>query len=149
MEDKYPKALKEVYVILENSEEEIKQKVPDNFLNFIMKNMEEEYNPSINFNNESWEEDIMEETQQILAIIYRDYLVNKEEREELLKQEAEEEKRIEQELREKYNPDNIFKKSNANKEEKDKEISLIIKEDCVWYKKIIKKILSFFKGKIK
>lgn len=147
MEDKYPKALKEVYVILENSEEEIKQKVPDNFKNFIMKNMQEEYNPSINFNNETWEEDIMEETQQILAIIYRDYLVSKEEREELLKEEAEEEKRIEQELREKYNPDNIFKKSTVIKEEIKKETSLIIREECVWYKRIINKILSFFKGK--
>ena len=39
MEDKYSKALKEVYVILENSEEKIKRKIPENFKLFVSKNM--------------------------------------------------------------------------------------------------------------
>ena len=89
MEDKYSRALKEVYVILENSEEKIKRKIPENFKLFVSKNMDKEYIPNISFNNEIWEDTIMEETQQILAIIYRDYLVTKEEREKLLKEESE------------------------------------------------------------
>ena len=70
MEDKYSRALKEVYVILENSEEKIKRKIPENFKLFVSKNMDKEYIPNISFNNEIWEDTIMEETQQILAIIY-------------------------------------------------------------------------------
>lgn len=145
MEDKYPKALKEVYIILENSEEKVKQKIPENFKKFIIKNMDKEYNANINFNYATWEDTIMEETQQILAIIYRDYLVTKEEREKLLKEESEEEKKIEQELREKYNPDNIFKKNKEKDNSNDNNTSMIKIEEIKWYKKIISKILSIFK----
>lgn len=145
MEDKYSKALKEVYVILENSEEKIKRKIPENFKLFVSKNMDKEYIPNISFNNEIWEDTIMEETQQILAIIYRDYLVTKEEREKLLKEESEEEKRIEQKLREKYNPDNIFKKNKEKDKSNDTNTSMIKIEEIKWYKKIISKILSIFK----
>lgn len=145
MEDKYSKALKEVYVILENSEEKIKRKIPENFKLFVSKNMDKEYIPNINFNNEAWEDTIMEETQQILAVIYRDYLVTKEEREELLKEESEEEKRIEQELRERYNPDNIFKKHKEKNRSNDTNTSMIKIEEIKWYKKFINKILSLFK----
>lgn len=145
MKDNYIRALKEVYVILENSESNIKEKIPENFKNFIVKNMDNEYNPHIDFNNQNWENNILEETQQILAIIYRDYLVSKEEREILLKEESEEEKRIEKELREKYNSDNIFKKKEKNVEEKDEGIILIKTEKITWYKKIINKIISLFK----
>ncbi|MGN1297350.1 MAG: hypothetical protein ACI4VH_02815 [Clostridia bacterium] len=145
MEDKYSKALKEVYVILENSEEKIKRKIPENFKLFVSKNMDKEYIPNINFNNEAWEDTIMEETQQILAVIYRDYLVTKEEREELLKEESEEEKRMEQELREKYNPDNIFKEHKEKNRSNDTNTSMIKIEEIKWYKKFINKILSLFK----
>ncbi len=147
MEDRYARALKEVYVILENSEEKIKRKIPENFKLFVSKNMDKEYILNINFNNEAWEDTIMEETQQILAVIYRDYLVTKEEREELLKEESEEEKRIEQELREKYNPDNIFKKHKEKEESDDTNAntSMIKIEEIKWYKKFINKILSLFK----
>lgn len=145
MEDKYPKALKEVYIILENSEEKVKQKIPENFKKIIIRNMDKEYNANINFNYATWEDTIMEETQQILAIIYRDYLVTKEEREKLLKEESEEEKRIEQELREKYNPDNIFKKNKEKDNSNDNNTSMIKIEEIKWYKKIISKILSIFK----
>ncbi len=145
MEDKYSRALKEVYVILENSEEKIKRKIPENFKLFVSKNMDKEYIPNISFNNEAWEDTIMEETQQILAVIYRDYLVTKEEREKLLKEESEEEKRIEQKLREKYNPDNIFKKNKEKDKSNDTNTSMIKIEEIKWYKKIISKILSIFK----
>ena len=51
----------------------------------------------------------MEDTKAILALIYRDYIVSKKEREELIKKEQEEVEK-EEKLREKYNPDNVFKK---------------------------------------
>lgn len=145
MEDNYPKALKEVFVILENSELNVKEKIPKGFKTFIENNMDNEYKPNINFENSHWEDTILEETQQILAIIYRDYLVSKEEREILLKEESEEEKRIEKELREKYNTDNVFKKKEKNIEKNIEEISLTKTEKITWYKKIINKIMSMFK----
>lgn len=145
MEDRYAKALKEVYVVLGNSEESIQEKISENFKIFIIYNMDKEYDPNIDFANPHWEDTIMEETQQILAVIYRDYLVTKEEREELLKEESEEEKRIEQELREKYNSDNLFKKHKNEEKINNINTSLIKIEEIKWYKKFINKILSLFK----
>lgn len=145
MNDNYPKALKEVFVILNNSEKIIKESIPENFNNFILKNMDKEYTPEIDFNDLHWEDTILEETQQILAVIYRDYMVSKEEREQLLREESEEEKRIEQELREKYNPENIFKKKEKKEDINQDNTSLIKVEEIKWYKKIINKIISLFK----
>lgn len=86
---------------------------------------------------------LSEDAKSIIALIYRDCLVSKEERKKLLEIEK-------NELYEKYNLDNIFK--NNNESEKINEemnstdsISLTSQEEQIWYKKIIKKILSFLK----
>lgn len=53
-------------------------------------------------------------TKTLLTIIYREYWCNEEERTELDKILIENDKLYEAELREKYNPDNIFKKNDDN-----------------------------------
>lgn len=143
MDEEYRKSLCEVAEVLENSEENIQQKIPKKLKDFIYNNRISNYNPRIDFSKEDWEEDLSEDAKSIIALIYRDCLVSKEERKKLLKIE-------ENELYEKYNPDNIFK--NNNESEKINEemnstdsISLTSQEEQVWYKKIIKKILSFLK----
>lgn len=146
MDEEYRKSLCEVAEVLENSEENIQQKIPKKLKDFIYNNRISNYNPRIDFSKEDWEEDLSEDAKSIIALIYRDCLVSKEERKKLLKIE-------ENELYEKYNPDNIFKNNNENNESEkaNKEmnstdsISLTSQEEQVWYKKIIKKILSFFK----
>lgn len=143
MDEEYRKSLCEVAEVLENSEENIQQKIPKKLKDFIYNNRISNYNPRIDFSKEDWEEDLSEDAKSIIALIYRDCLVSKEERKKLLEIEK-------NELYEKYNPDNIFK--NNNESEKINEemnstdsISLTSQEEQVWYKKIIKKILSFFK----
>lgn len=143
MDEEYRKSLCEVAEVLENSEENIQQKIPKKLKDFIYNNRISNYNPRIDFSKEDWEEDLSEDAKSIIALIYRDCLVSKEERKKLLKIE-------ENELYEKYNPDNIFK--NNNESEKINEemnstdsISLTSQEEQIWYKKIIKKILSFLK----
>ena len=148
-DDKYAKALTEVYIVLQNSEKEIQDKIPEKFKTFLTENMEKEYKPTIDFSNENWDDSILEETQAILALIYRDYIVSEEERKELLEEEAKEEERIEQELREKYNPDNIFKNNINTKEDENivEEKSIAVIEEK-WYKKIFNIIKKIF-GKAK
>lgn len=146
MDEEYRKSLCEVAEVLENSEENIQQKIPKKLKDFIYNNRISNYNPRIDFSKEDWEEDLSEDAKSIIALIYRDCLVSKEERKKLLKIE-------ENELYEKYNPDNIFKNNNENNESEkaNKEmnstdsISLTSQEEQIWYKKIIKKILSFLK----
>jgi len=147
--DKYAKALTEVYSVLQNSEKEIQDLIPEEFKKFVIDNMEKEYEVAINFDNENWDNCILEETQAILAMIYRDYIVSKEEKKKLVEEELREEARIEQELREKYNTDNIFKKNiSIEKNTNTIEDTSITTTKEKWYKKLfdnIKKIFRKFK----
>jgi len=147
--DKYAKALTEVYSVLQNSEKEIQDLIPEEFKKFVIDNMEKEYEVAINFDNENWDNCILEETQAILAMIYRDYIVSKEEKKKLVEEELREEARIEQELREKYNTDNIFKKNiSIEKNTNTIEDTSITTTKEKWYKKLfdnIKKIFEKFK----
>lgn len=150
MQVTYEKSLAEVYKVVENLEYEEYRKISKNFLENLYKNMDVDYYLKMSIDNDFIDNKMSETAKEILALIYRDYLVSPEEREQLLKEEAEEEKRIEEEIREKYNPDNFLKKDRDTQkpEEKIEEAALIVKEDT-WYKRFINKILSFFKRKIK
>lgn len=140
------RAVSEVLEILNSSEKSIVEKIPESFINFLKENSEIGYEPKIDFSKDNWEETIQNDAKAILALIYRDYIVSPEERKLLIEEEANEKQREEEKLREKYNPDEIFKRNtkvvvpNNNIEEK----SLIEIKEEKWYKKIIKKILSFF-----
>ena len=142
MEEKYTKAFKEVYVILNNSSKEEYDKIPRSFIELIEKNMDVNYNPEIQF-DENFENSVLEETLLILALIYRDFLISKEERKALIEQE---EKQLE-ELNESYDIEKLFKKRQQVSEESVSNIEqhlTVIKEEK-WYKKILNKILNIFK----
>ena len=142
MEEKYTKAFKEVYIILNKVSKEEYNKIPKSFLNFIEENMHKDYTPQIYF-NEYFEETVLEETLLLLALIYRDYIISKEERETLIKNE---EKQL-KELEESYSVENLFKKKKQENVEDsiDIEQKLVVIKDEKWYKKILKKILNIFK----
>lgn len=153
MNSVYNQAFTEVLEVLKNSEENIISKIPKSFIELLNKYKDNNYEVQIDFSNENWDDQIKKETQTILALIYRDYLVSPEEREKLLVEEKEEQIRIKNELREKYNPDNLFKNKNniqeINKktiEENIKEQQLVIIDDKPWYKKIFEKFKNMFKS---
>lgn len=141
-------AVSEVIEILNHSESKITNKIPEKFMQFLYNNSDSEYKVDINFNNENWDDTIKQDTKVILALIYRDYIVSKEEREKLLK---EEQKRLDEEEKElygKYNTDNLFKKSNKITEKVETDninnMQLIEIKEEQWFKKIWKKIISLF-----
>lgn len=149
MDENYRIAISEVFDVINHSEEAIKSKIPLKLYEFLEKNNDINYNVSINYNDDNWEDYISKDAKEILALIYRDYLVTPEEREKLILEENEEEKRIEAELREKYNPDNLFKKNKYEQEpSRVTETALIKAEDSKWYKNFINKIIKFFKNKL-
>lgn len=142
MEEKYTKAFKEIYIILNRASSDELDKIPKFFIEFIENNMDVNHNPKIEF-NENFENSVLEETLLILALIYRDYLIPKEERSILLKKEEE---KLE-ELKESYNVENLFNKRKQDSKEQRGNIEqqlIAIKEEK-WYKKILNKILQIFK----
>ena len=143
MDNAYKEAFAEVLEILKNSDENIINKIPKNFINFLDENKDKNYIVKIDFSNENWEDYTKQETQAILALIYRDYIVSPEQRERLLAEENEELIKAEKQLREKYNPDNIFEKHNKPQEEHQNNVSITEYKDPI-FKRIINIIKRFF-----
>lgn len=108
MEESFKNSLSEVYTVIENSDIDIINKIPDNFKNFIKNNMNKD-NMKANIQDSDWKNNISEDAKTILALIYRDYLISAEERNNLLYEEKIKRLEYEQILRKKYNPDNLFK----------------------------------------
>ena len=140
----------EVYEIINHLTQELRNKIPSDFVEFVSKNKDNNYVSEIDFTKNINEQKISKETRAILAIIYRDFLCNKEEKKKLIKEDEKYLLELEKTKSEKYSQDNLFKKDKINKEE-------VVEQEQTWYpvvvkpkvgiiKKIIKKIISFFKG---
>ena len=69
------------------------------------------------------------------------------EKQEMLKMYADNDKKIEEEMRERYNPDNLFRKKEKVFEEENNEenMQLIEYKEQNIFKKIINKIMKFFR----
>lgn len=146
MDDVYREAFAEVLEVLNNSNQGILEKIPERFITFLNENKEQNYIAKIDFTDENWDDSIKKETQAILALIYRDYIVAPEERVRLLNEEREEQIRIENELREMYNPENIFENKKAQVKSTDDSVDLVEYKKS-FFKKIINKIKFILKIK--
>lgn len=76
----YPNALKEVSDILENTDEELLNRLPENFIEFIHENMNTNYKSNIDFNVDIDKQNLLYETSAILSLIYRNYWATDEEK---------------------------------------------------------------------
>lgn len=151
MEESFKDSLSEVYLVIQNSDIDIIKKIPDNFLNFIKNNMNKD-NIKTNTQNINLKNIISEDAKTILSLIYRDYLVSDEERNALLNEEQIKRIKYEQLLREKYNPDNLFKNSKVKTQNLENttitEQTLIIEyKEKNFIQKMFDKIINLFKGK--
>lgn len=106
----YTKAYVEILEIINYMGQEYKKKIPSKLLNFFEENKDLDYEYNLECLNESTF--FLKETLIILALIEQKYWATEKEREILDKALKENEKKYQEDLREKYNPDNLF--SNRN-----------------------------------
>lgn len=147
MSDKIRKAYSEVYEILQLLDDNYIDKVPKKFMDFIKKEKDNDYIANIKPNVSLEEQELLEDTINILAILKLDYWCeNEAEKQELLDILNKNEIEYQQKLREKYNPDNIFKNKH-NQEEQDIEThtELVEYKEKKWYQKLLIKIQKLFK----
>ena len=137
----YRKTLTDIDLILNQVDEEIRNKIPNKLQNYISE---------IDINIPLDKQKLNEETKAFLAMLYLNYwCTTNEEKEEFRKQLSENEKKYQKELAEKYSIDNIF---NKNKEKTEKIIEEVVTKETgmIQYKesmikKILNKIFSFFR----
>ena len=144
-------AFTEVNEIIKLLPEELVNKIPSKFREMIQEERDRNYVPDIKEPLEKCK--LKEETIIILGLMYRDFLCSPEERKKLHEKDAKElqevKKAIEEEARQKYNPEDLFKnKKNEEKvtyKEETEEKSMTIVQEEKWYQKIFNIIKNIFK----
>lgn len=130
----------EVDTILNMMDERYKNKIPKKLISMFKEEKSHDYEPKIDTQKSLNEQKLQRETLVILAILSLNYWCeSEEERQELIKSYSENKKKSEAEIREKYNPDNIFKTKNEVKEN-----TRMIEYHESTFKRLLNKIKSFF-----
>lgn len=111
---KYAKAYTEVLEIINHFPEEEYAKIPKDKIEFYKNNMDKDYVFKINPEIDLSEQNISPEANAIIVNFFRDYFATEEQKVKIKEILDLNQKREEQEKREKYNPDAIFKKSDIN-----------------------------------
>lgn len=140
-------AYSEVNTFLELIGEEMKNKIPVKLRKFFKREMDKNYIPTINANIPIKEQNLKRKTIAIIAGLNLQYWCKEERKQELLKIYSNNEKKYQEELREKYNPDNVFKKHIQEKEIDEKIIenkSALIEYKESIFKKLVNKIKNIF-----
>lgn len=136
IDEMYKNAFKEVYDILENTDEELVKKIPNKFINFIKNNMNSDYQTNIQNGIEINKQNLLKETEGILSLIYRSYWATEEEEIEFTNKDK-------KEIQEKDITEIFEKRKNINKITVDNNLMVIKKESFI--KRFFNKILKIFK----
>lgn len=146
----YSEAATEVLAILDNTETEAVNKISKKFLKFLKENSSKTYKPEFDTTKPIKELKLKPKTEALLGVIYLNYWANEEEKIAFKNKAKENEIKYQEELREKYNPDNMFRK-NTTVIEKQQENTQVqetalteIKKDTL-IQKIINKIKEIFR----
>lgn len=134
----------EINSIFENMSIDLLNKIPQNFRDFFReiesKDYKFEYNEEISLN----EQKLLPKTKGILALIYRDYLCSPTEKEAYNKEYNRVILLKEQDKREKYNPDNLFKSKEIENDFSNDNILPIEYKKKSLFRKIFEKLKSIF-----
>lgn len=140
-------AYKQVITILDNMEPEYKEKIPKKLVKLFEENSAENYEFHLDLTRPLQEQELNSKTLALLAMLNLNYWCEtEEEKQELIKHYTENERKYQEELRKKYNTDNIFQKNNIeNKQEEitEEQVALVEHRESV-IRKLINKIKSIF-----
>lgn len=136
----YNKRLVEVSVILNHLKKSDYDKIPKEVIDKIEENKDTEYVWNYDEAKDLKNQNVSKDTIAILSYINMKYLLNEQQRKFVQEVFYENQKKADNIKKEKYNPDNIFKKQEQSKEE-----SLIIIKEEKWYKKIFNFINNLLK----
>ena len=140
------KAFAEIDEILLLMESKYVEKIPQKLRDLFHNEKMAGYEPVIDKYTPLDEQNLQRKTFVILAILNLNYWCeDEEEKQKLISAYAENDRIMEEELREKYNPDNLFKKKIEQEETEKSNVALVEYREENFFKKIIKKVMSFFK----
>ena len=150
--NEYGEAAVEVLDILDNTNKADVDKIPKNFIKFLVEIASEDYKVNLDHSKLISEMNLKEKTKEILGVIYINWWCDKKDKENYIKQIKELEIKSQKEIREKYNPNKIFENkkkiqeyTNETKVDtvQNKTVTIVEHKENI-LKRIWNKILSFF-----
>ena len=147
----YANAYKEVLVILDNLIKEDYDKIPKEYIEFLKSNCNNEYEFYYNTSKPFEEQKLLDDTKYILFGLFEKFGATELQKEKIKAFKNNHYRKIEEEKRKIYNPDNIFNNGKNNIDitvsEQPIEKSLIENKKLRWYQKLFSKILRIFRRK--
>lgn len=143
-------AYAEIIEILDNMSYEDKNKVPKKIYDFFLEKSNKNYIRHLDKSKTLYDQEIREDTKEILAILLINYWCETNDRKnQLLTLFRNNEIKYQEQLREKYNPDMLFKNKrnydNNNNEKAENNTQMIVIDKDNIFTRFIKKIKLFFK----
>ena len=140
----YANAYSEVLEILQHISQEDYDKIPKEKITLFEANANKDYNFTYDIDKTLDEQSVSNKAKTIIAILFRDYWATDSQREKI-KAKEKYDRQNNEEIKEKYNPDNLFKNNNIEKENilNDNNKMILYKEPLI--KKILNKFLNWIK----
>lgn len=133
--------------ILEYTSEDLKNKIPKKFLDFLQSIQSKTYKFEYDKTKKLDEQKLKPKTRGLIALVYQDYICNEAEKEEYIQKSQKIIKQIEENKREKYNPNDIFKdKKIENDKDTTNTVEIVEYKESI-IKRIIRKIKNIFTKK--
>ena len=137
----YSEAAVEVLDILKYTREEDVKKIPKKFMEFLENNKSKSYIADLDYTKDIKDMNLKPETEALLGLIYMKYWANEEEKLKFEDKIKNNEIAYQEELRAKYNVDNLFKQKDFENKE---QLPTVIKQKS-FLQKIIDKIKKIFR----
>ena len=153
--ESYAIAMSETLHFLNGINKKDLDKIPNKFIQFLNDNCLKDYKCNFDYTKPLKELDISNEARGLIAMICLNYWCENEEQKEKFKKHLNNnELKYEEELRKKYNSDNIFNKKPKYVKEgvkesniKEENIAMVEYVERKWYQKFFAKILNIFRRK--
>lgn len=116
-------------------------KLPPKLLEMIYRNSDEKYNIDVDFTKSLKDQNISKKTRDILAVLTYNYWSSESEKKDIIKKLNENENNYQASLREKYNPDNLFKDKIVKLEKNENLVTMIEYKESIftriknWFKR--------------
>lgn len=143
----YAYAYSEVLEILKYIPIEDYNKIPKNKIELFKINASHEYTFKYNPNKTLNEQNVSKITKGIIAILFRDYWATEVQRNKIIAKQNYDRMKLEEEKKEKYNPNNIFNNNYTNTVTDNKENiqeTALVDMNIKWYKKFWIFLRKFF-----
>lgn len=141
----YANAYSEVIEILNHIPKSDYNKIPNNIIEVFTRNNNKEYEFNYDASKTLNEQNVSKIAKTIIAILFRDYWATPTQREKIIAKEKYDIAKLEQEKREIYNPNDIFKKKEKIQEENivSQNTSLIEYKETNFFERLLNKIFKF------